>query len=551
MKHLIALALIAAAAQATIPLPAAPSWSSSDHDYSTGGAWADVNGDGLVDLLTSNGNDMALDSNGVYLNSGGTLETVASWRSADAGYFGHCYAGDVDNDGDIDLAVAYLGAGSSGDFRARIYRNEGGTLSALPWWQSDDQHSSFDCCLGDVDMDGDLDLCISAGDAYQGEVDSVRIYRNNGGVFEPLPFWTANEGTASDAVRFADVDDDGDLDLFVGHRGKVTMFRNNAGTLDPNPAWTARRGVGWVLRLAIGDYDRDHLPDLAVACNDQLGDPNGIFVYHNDSGTLDTLPAFAMQRQGSALYGSCVAWGDFNGDMQPDLAAGGWWRPVVVYEGRPGGLDTIPAWSWSPPNRYDLVCEAVAVADARNATLVSIPEVRAGDGVRKLWQLGNLPLQSIDSVTVDGARVPVAGWCADPLAGWVSLAAAPPSGSAVCFYYRLSVFPDLAVTNWDRGNGNHLFLNTSASGIAAPTTKPPAALVAAPGIFADRTTLLWTGAPPDRATAVTVSDLSGRRVYSASVGSFPFTLDLSPLPPGVYFAAVGDRARIKLVKADR
>ena len=318
---------------ATIPLPDAPSWSSSDNDYSTGGAFADVNGDGWIDFLTSNGNDMSMDYNGVYMNDAGTLETVASWRSSDNGYFGHCYAGDIDNDGDMDLAVGYLGSGGSGELTARIYRNEGGTLGTTPWWKARDQHSSFDCCLGDVDNDGDLDLAISAGDAYQNEVDSVRIYRNNGGIFDTLPFWTVHNGYCSDAVRFADIDNDGGLDLFVGQvipsedRGMVSMYRNYAGTLEPTPSWVARPGVGWVLRLALGDYDGDGFLDLAAASNNQTGEPNSIKVFHNNGGTLDTIAAYTLLR--SRRYSSCVAWGDVDGDGYPELAAGGWWEPVV------------------------------------------------------------------------------------------------------------------------------------------------------------------------------------------------------------------------------
>jgi hypothetical protein len=230
---------------ASVPLPSAPSWTSRDNDYSTGGALADLNNDGWLDLLTSNGNDMAMNQSGVYMNNAGALDTIAAWRSSDNGYFGHCYAGDVNNDGLPDLAVAYLGNGSNGDHLARIYLNDSGTLRTSPWWKAADRHSSFDCCLGDVDLDGDLDLAISAGDAYAPiEYDRARIYRNNGGVFDTLPSWSARDTNPGDAVRFCDIDNDGDLDLFVGQvipgtgHGKVTMYRNNGGVLDTVPSWT-------------------------------------------------------------------------------------------------------------------------------------------------------------------------------------------------------------------------------------------------------------------------------------------------------------------------
>ena len=545
---------------AAIPLPSAPSWTSNDNDYSTGGALADVNGDGWIDFLTSNGNDMSMNFNGVYINNSGTLETNAAWRSLDAGYFGHCYAGDVNNDGLPDLAVAYLGSGSQGDRLARVYLNTGSGLETTPSWKAHDKHSSFDCCLGDVDLDGDLDLAISAGDAYQNETDSVRIYRNNGGTFDTLPFWTAHNGYCSDAVRFADIDNDGDLDLFVGQvvpledRGFVAMYRNDAGTLETEPSWIARPGVGWVLRLALGDYDGDGLLDLAAASNNQTGEPNSIKVFHNSGGTLDTIAAFTMLR--ADRYSSCVAWADVNGDEYPDLAAGGWWEPAVVFENHAGVLDTTPTWSWSDPSY--LVCEAVVFGDVTNGHMDAVIESYDGDGQRKLFNLHRRPIQFLDSVYVDSVRVPVAGFCSDPLTGWVSFASAPPSGTAnVVFFYHYSTNPDLAVTNWNPSHGNYVFLNTT-SGIAAHQEKAEVGRLSAwPNPFRTAINLQLTASSP---AEVAIFDAAGRRVRFfpavscklSAVSSFPWDgrdETGKPVGPGVYFAALGSTSpRLKLIR---
>ncbi len=546
---------------ASIPLPSSPSWTSHDNDYSTGGAVADLNGDGWLDLLTSNGNDMAMNRNGVYVNNSGTLDTIASWRSADNGYFGHCYAGDVDNDGDIDLAVAYLGSGSSGDFKTRIYRNEGGTLGTSPWWKAADQHASFDCCLGDVDLDGDLDLAISAGDAYAPvEYDRARIYRNNGGTFDTLPFWSAADTNPSDAVRFCDVDNDGDLDLFVGQvipgsgRGKVTMYRNDGGILDTVPSWTAQQGVGWVLRLAFADYNADDFLDLAVASNNQQGEPNSIKVFRNNGGTLDTIAAFTMLR--SNRYSSCVAWADVNGDNYLDLAAGGWWEPVVVFENHAGVLDTTPTWSWSPSPATDLVCEALVWGDVTNGHLSSVNEANSGDGTRKLFDIHRRPLQALDSVYVEGAKVPVSGYCFDLLAGWVSFASAPPAGiNNVVFFYRFSEAPDLAVTNWVAARGNCLFLNTTPAAIAEasrPLLKP--GLEAWPNPAAGLMRIRADAPVGVYGQTLTIYDIAGRARRSLTSDACSWIWDGRDetrriVEPGVYVAAL-DRGKpgLKLVR---
>lgn len=543
------LALLAAVA---VPLPDRPDWNSNDTDYSTGGSFCDVNGNGLLDYVVSNGNDMASDRNAVYLNLGGTYETTASWRSDDRGMFGHCYTGDVTGDGRPDLAVITLGPDSSQTpLIARLYRNTGPGFEKLPGWRAADRHSSFDCCFGDVNLNGRLDLAVSAGDAYTSRHDPARVYFNTGGTLDTLPAWAAVIDTASCAIRFCDIDDDGDLDLFVGHRRQVSMFRNNGGVLDTVPAWTVRRGVGWVLRLAFGDYDQDGWPDLAVASNGQLGDSNNIRVYRNNNGVLDTIPAFVMLR--TSRYSSCVAWGDVDGDGYPELAAGGWWEPAVVFRNNAGVLSTTPDWSWRPVTIQRLVCETVMWADVGNRYIEAATAEYAGNGERRLWSLPRAPVQFIDSVTVDEVAAPTGSWTADPLAAWFSLAESPAPGAAVTCHYRFSSRLDLAVTNWDKqvGTRNLLFFNTTPTGINEGEHAPVLARLdvrpnpsrgpvrfalargqAAPaplGIYANDGRLVRRLAPDGNHWHWDGSDDDGRSVV-----------------PGVYFAQLG-AGRVKVV----
>ncbi|MEO0074879.1 MAG: VCBS repeat-containing protein, partial [candidate division WOR-3 bacterium] len=219
-----------------IPLTNTPSWTSNDNDYSTGGGFADLNNDGFLDFCTSNGNDMAMNKQAIYYNNNGILEMQASWRSLDSGMFGHLYLGDVNNDGHFDMAVAYLGP--QGDCKTRIYYNTGNGLSTLPTWISQDTDSSFDCAFGDVDLDGDLDLAVTAGDAYTNRKSPAKIYRNNNGIFESLPYWTSSDSTPSDAIRFADLNNDGYLDLIVGYRRKLAIFYNHNGILETTASFS-------------------------------------------------------------------------------------------------------------------------------------------------------------------------------------------------------------------------------------------------------------------------------------------------------------------------
>jgi hypothetical protein len=461
------LVLCLSLVQASIPLVNTPSWSSNSNDYSTGGGFWDIDTNGYIDFCMSNGNDMALDHNAVYFNHGGTLENTASWRSSDNGNFGHLYLGDIDNDDLMDMAVAYLGP--SGDHQARVYRNTGGTLTTAPWWKSKDTTTFFDCGLGDVNLDGWLDLAIAAGDAYSNTPEPLKIYFNHSGALDTLPGWQSTNLVIVDAVRFADLNNDGRLDLIANGKGRLYVYYQRGDTLERTPSWTDTTGTGVMgLRLAVGDYDNDGWPDLAAVCNGQTGSPNAVRVYHNNSGMLAKPPVWRLERRNS--YSSCAAWADVNNDGWLDLAAGGWWDPLNVYENVEGVLDTVPAWTW---NNSNLVAEAVVWGDVRNRHVASLDETASGDGTRKLFQVTHIPFQGFSGIEVNSVPVPRSNYSFDPLTGYVTLRDAPPLGTDnVVFHYSYSEYPDLGVTNWTNSDANYVFYNTTPVAVAERKAGP-------------------------------------------------------------------------------
>jgi hypothetical protein len=268
---------------------------------------------------------------------------------------------DYDDDGDLDVFFAdgALLPGYEGPPpRSRLYRNEGGQQFKDVTEQAGialDVYASGGAA-GDVDNDGDLDLYITA-------FGPNRLFLNRGdGTFQAVEAGVEDPLWGSSAA-FADVDRDGDLDLYVanyvdfrldhnircgdqkrGLRGYCgpdvynpepnRLFRNHGeGTFQDA---TSAAGLGEVrgagLAVAFGDLDKDGWPDLYVA-NDLT--PNFLFKNKGD-GTfedLSLLSGTAYGPRGTAEAGMGLALGDFDGDGKTDLV-------VSNYEGETNALYT-------------------------------------------------------------------------------------------------------------------------------------------------------------------------------------------------------------------
>jgi hypothetical protein len=188
--------------------------------------------------------------------------------------------------------------------------------------------------LIDMDRDGDLDLYVARGGTEEkvGSNSSQDvIYVNDGkGNFTlqmtALPAFTESNA----AVRAADVDHDGDLDLFVS--GRNVPFQYPKGTVsrllrnDSKPGnvkyvdATAQLAPEFLQEAMLcdavwTDYNQDGWQDLVVA-----GEFMPIQVYQNTKGHLKKLTDTGLE-QASGLWGSITA-ADFDQDGDMDFVAG-------------------------------------------------------------------------------------------------------------------------------------------------------------------------------------------------------------------------------------
>jgi hypothetical protein len=228
-------------------------------------AFADVNGDGFPDLFVGTGTTCAL-----YLNDGTghfTDVTVAAGLAgitAPASAIQVAMFGDINNDGAPDLYVASWG-------RAWLLLNDGAghftdvsvSSGVSPLAGSTSYAAPFGCAFGDYDNDGFLDLFIAGGEIGGGNYPNLLFHNNHDGTFTDV---AAAEGVQDVAVNhvgaiFFDMDNDGDLDLFVGHHPNLT-YRNETN----NSAYFKVRVTGSLSnRSGIGSkvwvYAAGHLGD--------------------------------------------------------------------------------------------------------------------------------------------------------------------------------------------------------------------------------------------------------------------------------------------------
>jgi hypothetical protein len=174
--------------------------------------------------------------------------------------------------------------------------------------------TSFVNAFADVEGDGDLDLFVGFDGAPN------RLYRNDAGAFTDI---AAAAGVAdrrpARAAAWGDMDADGDADLLVGFTpapgaSVLRLYRNDRGTFaDATAPAGLTVATGAVRQPAWVDIDSDGDLDLFVAFRDRA---NALF--RNDGGTFtDTAPALGLA---DARRTVGAVWFDADEDGDLDVA---------------------------------------------------------------------------------------------------------------------------------------------------------------------------------------------------------------------------------------
>jgi hypothetical protein len=288
---------------------------------------ADLDGDGDLDLVVAVlGSVYPTDERAgqvVWLeNRNGTFKNHV--LLSDVRRVSDVQAGDLDGDGDLDIAVAVFGYhhgeilwlenAGAGRFRDHLLFTTQGP-SHVP--------------IGDFDGDGDLDIAALVSQDHE----EVWAFENRGkGTFMPRRLHGfVNFDLGSAGLIAADLDKDGKLDLILSAgdnlefnhhfpqpwHGCIWLQNNGGWTFEPRRvAW-----VGGVYASAVADFNNDGTNDIACALmfNDWRTAGAASLVLLENDGRHKFTPKMVAD---TPINLATVAAGDLNGDGVPDLVAG-------------------------------------------------------------------------------------------------------------------------------------------------------------------------------------------------------------------------------------
>ena len=185
---------------------------------------ADYNNDGYPDLFLGTQSNPGFPTTAIlYKNNGNGTFTDATTES---GILTNYYTwgsewGDFNNDGFMDLFLA-----STTGYN-QLYKNKGnGTFTDVTISMGFELlNAAYSCGWADIDNDGDLDLYVA-----RGQNNEDKMYRNDGTIFTDISSASGmGDMLHSSCVSWGDYNNDGFLDLYLNNNGSANRLYKNSG----------------------------------------------------------------------------------------------------------------------------------------------------------------------------------------------------------------------------------------------------------------------------------------------------------------------------------
>ncbi|MAL18789.1 MAG: hypothetical protein CL670_07175 [Balneola sp.] len=305
---------------------------------STGGiSLIDVDHDNDLDVYVSNGYDVSSSppvpqKNRLYLNDGKGVFALneESILSNDVFFSSGSTWGDFNNDGLIDVFIANQQSQNNALF---VNKGEGEFKMVAHSIVSNDAGYSYSANWSDIDNDGDLDLYVANGGISNQEPDF--LYRNDGNEkFSKVANTPITKDTASTiGGLWRDFNGDNLPDLYASYRLQKDRIYFNKGEwefdvymLETPQAerFSFPKSTG-----TVGDIDNDG--DLDIYQTSLMGGANFLYV-NNGNGNFEFVEKDGLTSVGGHTYGTLMD--DFDNDGDQDIAIANWGSGVQLFKNK-------------------------------------------------------------------------------------------------------------------------------------------------------------------------------------------------------------------------